>query len=96
MIWGAWEDYTINVSNSLAVATITKDQVQLYPNPTKGNLQVTGITPAHVKVFGIDGKLIPARYEGNVIDTHKLTTGAYVIQITDKEGNTVSKRFVKE
>ena len=57
---------------------------------------MTGIAPAHVKVFGIDGKLIPVRYEGNVIDTHKLTTGAYVIQITDKEGNTVSKRFVKE
>ena len=93
--WGSWEDYTINVSN-LGVGDVNLDHsVQLYPNPTKDVLNVRGITPKQVKVYGIDGKLIPVSFDGNVINTHKLPTGVYIVQITDKDGNTVAKRFIK-
>ena len=70
--------------------------VEIYPNPTSDVLNVKGMTPASVKVFAMDGKAVPVAFDGSIINMHKLPAGAYIVQITDKEGNTVSKRIVKK
>ncbi|UOE41943.1 T9SS type A sorting domain-containing protein [Chryseobacterium suipulveris] len=70
--------------------------IQLYPNPTKDVLNVKGMNPASVQVYSMDGKMIPLSVDGNVINTKNLPAGSYVIQLTDKEGNITSRRFVKK
>lgn len=83
--------HVMGVSNGVKASN-----VEIYPNPTSDVLNVKGMTPASVKVFAMDGKAVPVAFDGSIINMHKLPAGAYIVQITDKEGNTVSKRIVKK
>lgn len=94
--WSEAEDYTIIVG-SLAVNDSGLNQaVQIYPNPVVDVLNVKGFNLKTVQIFDISGKKVDVKIDGNVINTSKLQTGAYVIQMTDANGNVVTRRFNKK
>lgn len=93
--WSEAEDYTIVVGTMGVTDNQSNQAVQIYPNPTSDVLNVKGFNPKNVQVFDISGKRIDVKIDGNVINTSKLQTGAYVIQMTDANGNVVSRRFTK-
>lgn len=93
--WSEAEDYTI-VVGGMAVNDSQTQTVQIYPNPTSDVLNVKGFDLKNVQVFDLSGKKIDVKIDGNVINTSKLQTGGYVIQMTDANGNVVSRRFSKK
>lgn len=72
--------------------------VQLYPNPTNDVLNVKGMSVKEVTIYAMDGKLLSnsVSVEGDIINVKKLPVGSYVIQLKDKDGNMVSRRFIKK
>ena len=80
----AVNDYTANAN------------VKLYPNPTTQVLNISGINAANVQVFAASGKLVKVNTNGNVVDVRNLTTGTYIIRITDNVGNVVQRKFIKK
>ena len=84
-------------SENFAVNDYSADaNVKLYPNPTTQVLNISGINAANVQVFAASGKLVKVNTNGNVVDVRNLTTGTYIIRITDNVGNVVQRKFIKK
>jgi len=64
------------------------DDIQVFPNPTTGLLNVNGNGTMHITVSNIMGqKLMEATAEGNTtIDMSHLTVGMYIIRIETENG----------
>lgn len=83
--------------NSLGVNDFAElNSIKLYPNPTTDILNVAGGDIVDVKVYSMTGKAMELKISENVINTNKLSSGTYTIQLTDREGNVVKRKFIKK
>lgn len=80
------------------------DDWKFYPNPATSYLSITSLhnTPvAAISVRSIDGKMvknIPVNKSvtAGTVYTGNLAPGMYIIEFSDKEGNSYRRKFVKE
>jgi ASPIC and UnbV/Secretion system C-terminal sorting domain/FG-GAP-like repeat len=79
-------------------STITNDLI-LYPNPTKGLLNLNadyGFENAVYSVFDVTGKrVLNDRFNSNTIDVSELNTGNYILRIIDN-GVIKTQKFIKQ
>lgn len=79
-------------------STITNDLI-LYPNPTKGLLNLNadyGFENAVYSVFDVTGKrVLNDRFNSNTIDVSELSTGNYILRIIDN-GVIKTQKFIKQ
>ena len=69
--------------------------VQVYPNPTHGHVNVSCEGMSQVYVFSLDGKLIKqAESHGNECRIDGLTNGVYVLNIETNDG-VITRKIVK-
>lgn len=84
-------------TNSMSVNDIAGlDNVKIYPNPTFDVLRISGVDVSDVQIFSMSGKMIKPAVSNDIVDTKKLPAGVYVIQITDNEGNIITRKFIKK
>lgn len=95
---GATGTFNISAwSDNMGVAdVIGANAVKLFPNPTSSVLNIDGMEIKTVQVYSADGKLIHVKTNNNVVDTRSLSTGTYIIRLTDVEGNVVLRKFIKK
>ncbi|MBS1586697.1 MAG: T9SS type A sorting domain-containing protein [Bacteroidetes bacterium] len=79
----------------------TVNNINTYPNPAKEQLTITaGIDINEVVVVNTIGQVLIAQKNYNtnkaIVNVSSLTSGVYFIKVSDKDGNVVTKRFVKE
>ena len=74
----------IDVVNSL-------DDINIYPNPTRGRVTITADEVVKVEVLDIVGRLVATFENTNTFDISNLTEGAYTLRITLPNGTTVRK-----
>lgn len=91
-----WTDFNPINGNLLATDNFTiKDNLQLYPNPTKNNLLINAkdLTNTKLEVLDSNGKLLFNQIlnSTNTIDTSNLTNGMYLFKITSDEGSSTTK-----
>jgi hypothetical protein len=95
----------ITLCQSIAPTLIVNDQEPLLsPNPANDllNVALDEETIQDVSVYDMKGNIVLAQKAnqrtGNVMEipVGKLDQGAYIIEITTKEGNTYRERFVKQ
>jgi len=75
------------------------DGIGVYPNPTKGNITITGENLSKIEVFNIVRQtIISSDCEGSsaTIDMSGLPAGVYFFNITDSNGKKCTKKVVKE
>ncbi|MGS2725780.1 FG-GAP-like repeat-containing protein [Psychroserpens sp. BH13MA-6] len=87
------EGSTLSLENSFV------NDLVIYPNPTKDELNIsstTGLDNAVYTVFDINGKrVMNAKLTQNTIDVSELQTGNYILRIVS--GNSIkSQKFIKE
>ncbi|HET8810656.1 MAG TPA: T9SS type A sorting domain-containing protein [Flavobacteriaceae bacterium] len=72
--------------------------VQLYPNPTSGNLYISAKTELEkVEVFSLTGKrLLQEKGDLKKIDLYAFSKGIYFLKITDVNGAEIVKKIVKK
>jgi len=107
--WNAPVAYTINALNyyqqngdNLSVEELNSTNKgmgwKIYPNPTKGTLNIApnGNSETHYKILDISGKMVEngTLKSNNSIELTNLKAGIYFIQLGSKKGNV--KRFIKE
>lgn len=79
-----------------------KIKLILYPNPASSFIKIKENTSSEVetyKVFDMTGKqILSGKYkeENQSINISKLTSGNYIIEITTKNGNRFSQKFIKK
>lgn len=91
-----WTDFNPINGNLLAMDNfVMKDNLQLYPNPTKNNLFINtkDLTNTKLEVSDSNGKLLFNQIlnSTNTIDTSNLSNGMYLFKVTSDEGSLTTK-----
>ncbi|MBH1959198.1 MAG: T9SS type A sorting domain-containing protein [Flavobacteriia bacterium] len=72
---------------ALATENVSKDQISLFPNPVKNELNIKGISKvSRYEILGVDGKLVGKGEfrPSHTIDVSRLLPGIYLIKIGAK------------
>lgn len=74
------------------------EKIVLSPNPSLGNIEISGIQSEEIQIieiFNSQGKSVLKNNE-TTIDAHTLDAGVYLVRIVLQNGQTIQKRWVKE
>lgn len=95
-MYGQVEDYTINI-RTLATNENSLSDMQVYPNPATGILNLTKVTNnALYSIYNVSGQLISkGKITDNKVSVSKLQAGIYIISVEDK-GNVEKVKFIKK
>ena len=85
--------YHINTDLGLPENAIS--QFSFYPNPAKDKI-ILDNNISSANIFTLDGKKIESTITGNTISLNGISTGIYLIELTDNEGKSVTKKLIKE
>lgn len=81
---------------NLSTSDVKINTVGIYPNPTHGILTIkTDSTIENVNVMNVVGQKINIRFSNNQIDMQGLPNGMYIVELKLKNGQTFSKKIVK-
>lgn len=98
VIWKFFRQFKLNqfITTSKAEVKSNLSNINLYPNPANDKLNVTSDNKIlSLQVLSMDGRVIQTNTLSNIIDTHTLSNGIYIISITTEKGN-LTRKFVKE
>jgi hypothetical protein len=99
--YGQVEDYTVNISLVAKMSDSSSNNTisfNLYPNPVNGDvLNISNLdVDSNYKIFNMMGQeLGNGKIENQSINVGSLTTGTYLIEVSNENGAT-SKRFIKQ
>ncbi|MGO3688910.1 MAG: S8 family serine peptidase [Psychroflexus halocasei] len=92
-------------SNTLNINKFDGDLINVWPNPVKNQLNITGTEAfegqAEVKVYDLSGRLVLSSTKDSTsqntiqINTSSLSTGTYLVKITDGK-TSLNKKIIKE
>jgi hypothetical protein len=82
------------------IAIVNNEDVKIYPNPTSGQLFIDGaVSGTLYRVYNILGQQVVIGTINNrkeEVNMEELRTGTYILQLTDKNGNRISRTVVKQ
>ncbi|REG94780.1 putative secreted protein (Por secretion system target) [Flavobacterium aquicola] len=87
-----------NISKNLGLPSAVKEQSYIYPNPVGNTLFFsTEMAGVNISIFSPTGSLVLKQKadSNNSVDVSKLKTGTYFL-IINKDGNKISKKFIKK
>lgn len=91
---GQVQVYTLNPVS--AVTNIEQTDIEIFPNPTYGELQLSNVNADQVQVFDNMGRLVFSQEQpGSSIDISQVPAGFYFLKINEGE-QVYSARVVKE
>lgn len=88
-------------SNMIFPHDITKchenheQNIQIYPNPTDGLLNISASIDAEYKIFDLQGRIMKYGFIKPQLNVSDLTKGMYTLQIIENEKLTI-KKFIRE
>ncbi len=87
------DDISINTT-STGINTLSENNVNIYPNPTTGILNITGVDNFNkIQVIDINGKIVNTITDyTKTINVSNLTKGNYIIKIVT-DNSVITKRF---
>lgn len=98
--YGQVEDYTLIGKKFLAVSDLNKDNATvLYPNPVKDiiNIQSNEGGELNYLIYNTAGQIaLKGKSSEKKINAQNLTSGNYIIELTDKNGVKTSQKFIKK
>ena len=83
--------YSVSENNVL-------ENVDIYPNPTKNFVTISGENLSKIEIFNITGQMVlnfDYTNDNQTIDLVNLYSGIYFFKIIDKNGNHCTKKVVK-
>ena len=104
--YGQVEDYTVNISATIAIASITAStansnevfELKLYPNPVENILTISNLddTNSTYKIINLLGQVVKTgAMNEKEISVSNLDAGMYIFEATEND-KTISKKFIKK
>jgi len=79
-----------------SINELSNNALLFYPNPASDELIFENPNFDNVSILSLDGKLITEKsLISNAIDISTIENGVYLVSVVSKNGETISKRFVK-
>lgn len=77
--------------------TFSPEKVSVYPNPVTQTLTIVGNNMSSAQVYDLSGRIIESiLLNNNKLNVSSLSSGIYMIRMTDVMGNTYVSKFVKK
>lgn len=92
-------DYLRPDSSHAAVPSLTgemEEEPAVYPNPTDGTLTIDLPDAEKLEVLDSTGRLLLHSDDIHTLDLRDLETGTYLLRITTRQGNVVSRKIIKQ
>ncbi len=72
--------------------------INIYPNPASSSFSVVndGNQRIDVKLYGMDGSVMTMKQSGNNYDISHLSSGMYILKLTNESGEEMTQRIIKE
>ena len=70
--------------------------IQIWPNPTTGQIHINAETPCDVEVRNVLGQLVMQATKAEVLDVSNLENGVYFLMISDRNGTKAVTKIIKE
>lgn len=86
-------------SGTLSTSPITsKDAVNIHPNPVADYLKIEASKNfVTVEIIDLSGKLVStAKLTNSSLNVSNLTKGTYLLKMIDKDGKSITKKFIKK
>ena len=91
------DDLTIDNEENLAVGTVTKSSVSLYPNPFVDVLNISDVKGVKsISVSDATGRTVSKLAPSTEINLSKLTSGVYVVTLQMEDGSVKSHKVIKK
>lgn len=86
--------------STLGTTNFNSSEFALYPNPATDILNIkptNGIVFNAAKIFDLQGRIVTSeKLNKEKISVQQLTSGTYIVLLTDADGNEYSKKFIKK
>mgnify|MGYP006294094107 FL=1 len=89
---------TVTVDLTTGIAKIDNQAIQIFPNPAKDKLTISGLTnKSELSIYSLSGKLLKQQTvdNGNV-NISDLSKGIYVVKIRNNDNILTTQRIVKQ
>jgi len=92
------KDYYFYRTSVTGTQDIPVNHIKVYPNPTSGNLNISGLTgPAEVKIYSLLGMLLRTLNQvENTVDISDLPAGIYIMRVANKNQTLANTFIIKE
>ena len=97
------DNMSVAVNSSLSVEGFNTSDVELYPNPTNGLINIAGTDISNIKEISIFNQLgqkvmnlNASQLNNNSFDISNLNKGVYFVQLKDNSNNSKTMKIVKE
>ena len=89
------DDIEVVLEQNMAVSSVNKTQVSIYPNPTSDFIKIQNVKDLKsVRIFDMTGKIVKET-SSSEIDVKALSSGQYIINIYSGN-NVISRKFIKK
>ncbi len=81
------------VWNTTGIEQISKERIEIYPNPATDQFTIKGVTMGHLSIMDLEGRVLKSqtiKHDTNV-QINDLPKGVYLIKIDSDEKTTVTK-----
>jgi hypothetical protein len=83
------------------IDNIIESQIQLFPNPSSGVLNISNISGGKISVFSMTGQLVATQYNSDnqtdvILDLRGLTPGVYFCRIGENNGGKILKFVLQQ
>ena len=97
------DNMSVTVNSNLSVEGFNTSDVELYPNPTNGLINIAGTDISNIKEISIFNQLgqkvmnlNASQLNNNSFDISDLNKGVYFVQLKDNSNNSKTMKIVKE
>jgi hypothetical protein len=83
----------LNINGYAGNSSLQDESVLLFPNPSKGTFQISGIEKGSFYLFSTTGQLILSKEytNGDLFDVSGLENGFYLVRLTHSKGEFIQK-----
>ncbi|MCD4737468.1 MAG: T9SS type A sorting domain-containing protein, partial [Bacteroidales bacterium] len=90
-----YKTYEVNFTVISSIPEEVTEAVSVYPNPTSGNLNISGAKDSEIVIYDITGKemAVFSDFSGEMLDLSNFEAGIYIIRITVENKAVLNKKI---
>jgi hypothetical protein len=96
--WTFLDDFVYQIADETNIKPILQKAIHIYPNPAVDVLYLSIQDPlSRIDVYNAQGQLVKCiNNPGRKFDVSDLTSGIYMLNVTDQSGTVYKTKFIKQ